>query len=95
MRNSPKLSKYLIPMADALPHMPQIRADKELAEKICHGKMISVRNLVDRNGTARIHDIGSEIKVVDRDGDLIAILKHGDAGGNLKYRCVFPKNNTL
>jgi tRNA pseudouridine55 synthase len=95
LRNSPKLLKYLIPMADALPHMPQIRADKELVKKICHGKMISVRNLIDRDGTARIHDTGSEIKIVDRDGDLIAILKYGDAGGHLKYRCVFPKKNAL
>ena len=93
LRNSPKLSNHLIPMADVLPDMPQIRADKQLAEKIYHGKMISARNLADLNGTERTHGTGSEIKIVDLDGDLIAILKYGEFGDRLAYRCVFPKQS--
>ena len=37
-------------MADALPDMPQFRADTQLAEKIRHGKMISTRDLTGTNG---------------------------------------------
>ena len=87
----PKLSKHLIPMADALPDMPQIMADKPLADKIGHGKMISARELFKLNDRPRSHGIGSEIKIVDRDGDLIAILKYSDSRDRLEYRCVFPK----
>jgi hypothetical protein len=71
--------------------MPQIMADKQLADKISHGKMISARELFTLNDRRRSHGIGSEIKIVDRDGDLIAILKYGDSRDRLEYRCVFPK----
>ena len=91
LRNSPKLSEYIIPMTDALPNLPQVRADRQLAEKIFHGKMVSTRDLTGLNAIGRTHGTDSEIKVVDRDGDLIAILKYGKLGDHLDYRCVFPK----
>ncbi|MGD8293412.1 MAG: tRNA pseudouridine(55) synthase TruB, partial [Desulfobacterales bacterium] len=91
LSNGPKLSKHLIPMVDALPDLPQIKVDKELADKIGHGKMIFARELFKLNDSRRIHGSGSEIKIVDRDGDLIAILKYGDSRDPIKYRCVFPK----
>jgi hypothetical protein len=82
-------------MADALPDLPQFRADTQLAEKMRHGKMISAEDLTGPNGTAETHSAGSEIKIVDRDGDLIAILKYSEPGHHLEYRCVFPKIVTL
>jgi tRNA pseudouridine55 synthase len=91
LRNSPKLSEYIISMTDALPNLPQIRADKQLAEKICHGKMVSPRDLTDLNVVGINLGTDSEIKVVDRDEDLIAILKYSKLGDHLDYRCVFPK----
>jgi hypothetical protein len=78
-------------MADALPDIPKFCADTQLADKIRHGKMISTRDLTGSNGADGTHSAGSEIKVVDGDGDLIAILKYGEPGNRLKYRCVFPK----
>ena len=89
--NSTKLSERIIRMADALPDMPQFRADTKLAEKIRHGKMILASDLTGPNGAGGTHRTGSEIKMVDRDGDLIAILNHSETGHRLKYRCVFPK----
>jgi len=80
-------------MTDALPDMPQFRADAQLAEKIRHGKMISTRDLTGTNGTAGTDNTGSEIKIVDWDGDLIAILKYCEPGNRLEYRCVFPKQS--
>jgi tRNA pseudouridine55 synthase len=95
LRNSTKLSDRIIRMADALPDLPQFRADTQLAEKMRHGKMISAEDLTGPNGTAETHSAGSEIKIVDRDGDLIAILKYSEPGHHLEYRCVFPKIVTL
>jgi tRNA pseudouridine55 synthase len=91
LRNSKKLSKRIISMADALPDMPQFHADTQLAEKIQHGKMISTRDLTGTNGNGGTCNAGSEIKIVDCDGDLIAILKYSEPGPRLEYRCVFPK----
>ncbi len=91
LKNSSKLSEHIVRMADALPDMPQIRADTQLAEKIRHGKMISTRDLTGPNGAGRALSAGSELKIVDRDGDLIAILKYSELGHRLEYRCVFLK----
>jgi len=91
LRNSTKLSERIICMADALPDMPQFQADTQLAEKIRHGKMISTRDLTGTNGNGGTCNAGSEIKIVDWGGDLIAILKYSEPGHRLAYRCVFPK----
>lgn len=91
LKNSTKLSAHIIPMADALPDMPQLRADARLAEKIQQGKIISTGDLIGSNGIVGAHRAGSEIKVVDWEGDLIAILKYKEPGQRLAYHCVFPK----
>ena len=91
LRNSAELSGHIIPMADALPDMPQFRADTRLAEKIQHGKIITTGDLIGTNGSAETLNTGSVIKIVDGDRDLIAILKYKDSGHRLAYCCVFPK----
>jgi tRNA pseudouridine55 synthase len=91
LRNSTDLSNRIIGMADALPDMPKFCADTQLAEKIRHGKLISTRELTGPNGDGGTLSAGSEIKIVDWDGDLIAILKYCEPGTRLEYRCVFPK----
>jgi len=91
LRNSTKLSERIIRMADALPDMPQFLADTQLAEKIRHGQMISTGDLTGANGNGATHSPGSEIKIVDWDGDLIAILKLSKPGHRPEYCCVFPK----
>jgi hypothetical protein len=53
--------------------------------------MISAGDLTGTNDTGGTHSAGSEIKIVDWNGDLIAILKYGEPGHRLEYRCVFPK----
>jgi len=93
LRNSTELSNRIIRMADALPDMPKFCADTQLAEKIRHGKLISTRELTGPNGAGGTYNAGSEIKIVDWDGDLIAILKYCEPGNRLKYRCVFPKQS--
>jgi tRNA pseudouridine55 synthase len=91
LKNSTKRSAHIIPMADALPNMPQLRADTRLAEKIQQGKIISAADLIGSDSIAGAHLDGSEIKIVDWEGDLIAILKYKEPGHRLAYHCVFPK----
>ena len=91
LRGSPELSRHIIRMADALPDMPQFRADTRLADKIQHGKMITTTDLIGTYGMAEALSAGSEIKIVDGEGDLIAILMYREPGHRLAYRCVFPK----
>jgi len=91
LTNSTRVADRIIRMADALPDMPKFCAGKPLAEKIRHGKMISTRDLTETNSPGRTHSAGTEIKIVDRNGDLIAILKYNEPGHRLEYRCVFPK----
>ncbi len=95
LKNSKKLSERIINMADVLPDIPRFCADRQLIEKICHGKTISTGDVTDADGTGGTCTPGSEIKIVDRDGDLIAILDCSDAGQRLGYRCVFPPQKLL
>ncbi len=94
LRTSKKLAERIIHMAAALPDMPKFRAGRQLAEKIRNGKKISTRDLTGANGTDTTHIAGTEIKIVDRKGDLIAILNYSEPGHRLGYRCVFPKPGT-
>lgn len=84
-----KLSERMIRMADALPDMPHFCASRQLVEKIRNGTTISIRDLSAANGAGKSYAPGSEIKIVDRDGDLIAILNYCEDGHRLEYRCVF------
>lgn len=90
LKNSDKLSERIINMADALPEMSQILANEQLVEKIRHGKTISAGDLSGANSSVRPCAPGSEIKIVDRDGTLVAILSYREEGKRLQYRCVFP-----
>jgi tRNA pseudouridine55 synthase len=89
LKGSTGIAKRMIRMADALPDMPHFCAGKQLIEKIRHGKTITIRDLSAENGTAESYNPGSEIKIVDREGDLIAILGYSEGGHQLEYRCVF------
>jgi tRNA pseudouridine55 synthase len=91
LKHNTKRSAHIIPMADALPNMPQFRADTRLAEKIQQGKIISATDLIGSDSIVGAHLDGSEIKIVDWEGDLIAILKYKGFGHRLAYHCVFPK----
>ena len=53
--------------------------------------MITTTDLIGTYGMAEALSAGSEIKIVDGEGDLIAILKYKEPGQRLAYHCVFPK----
>lgn len=94
LKDSVKLSKQIINMADALPGMPQFKAGKQLVEKVRHGRTISARDLDSANGVGSTYIPGSDIKIIDQVGNLIAILNYSKVGHRLKYRCVFPQQRS-
>ena len=84
-----KLNRRIISMKDALPAMPEFYATEHLVDKIQHGQVLTVQELIDRQG---IKGVGEPyIKIVDRKGNLIAILEHRASLDRLKYCCVFAK----
>ena len=78
-----------ISMADALPEMPTCTADTGLAKKIRHGQMITIRDLTGTGGMDISRIRGSNIKVVDKSGELVAILNYRSHDQRLAYGCVF------
>ena len=88
-----QLANKLISMTDALPGMAAYTADRQLAKKIRHGQMISTRDLgvdsTENNKSGWIS--GSNIKIVDKSGELVAILNYQEHEQRLNYRCVFPQ----
>lgn len=75
----------LIPMGEALRHIPFVVADLGLAEHILHGRKLTTRELQLEEGVCPT----DYIKVVDTHHHLLAVLQpEGDA---FNYRCVFPR----
>jgi len=84
-----KLARRMISMKDALPAMPEFYAAEHLVDKIQHGQALTVRDLSKRQGIQ-----GGEqpyIKIIDQEGNLIAVVEHRASNDRLKYCCVFAK----
>jgi tRNA pseudouridine55 synthase len=87
-----ELSKQMINMADALPNIPTYKADARLIRKIRHGKMIATDDLIGHNRdeySGSSDSCRSYLKIVDLEGDLIAILNQHKNRPQLDYCCVF------
>jgi tRNA pseudouridine55 synthase len=84
------LPANFISMADALPEMPAYTVDRQLAKKIRHGQNIAIRDLTADENFDPGGISGSEIKIVDQTGELVAILNYRKHDQRLDYRCVFP-----
>jgi hypothetical protein len=76
-------------MADALPEMPTCTVERDLAQRIRHGQMITIRDLAGTGGMDINRITGSKIKVVDKSGELVAILDYRSHDQRLAYGCVF------
>jgi tRNA pseudouridine55 synthase len=86
-----KLIQRMISMKDALPAMSESYAAEHLVEKIRHGQILTIQDLDDLPGSNDIQD--AYIKIVDRNGNLIAIMEHRASSDRLNYCCVFVKPN--
>ncbi|MEW5737260.1 MAG: tRNA pseudouridine(55) synthase TruB [Thermodesulfobacteriota bacterium] len=82
---SGRLEEKLLPMAESLRSMDHVSADRNLADKIRNGRLITWQDLGGRPGGR-----GEEtVKVLDAEGGLLAVLTGKPDGVGLTYCCVF------
>jgi tRNA pseudouridine55 synthase len=84
-RETGRLAQTVIPMNAALPFMPAVVADKDVANKIKHGMPLGV---ADFDNPLQEAD-QNVFKVVDEKGCLIAVLGESQTPGGYNYCCVF------
>lgn len=82
--------QYLISMTDALGGMPTCIADQRLIEKIKHGKQLKTSDIRINPSPETSKKQDSNIKVVDANNILHAVLNYEKNKGKLSYACVFP-----
>jgi tRNA pseudouridine55 synthase len=92
LARSGKLLGRMISMRDALPAMPESFAADDLAAKIRHGRSLTVQDLNDPQDVAGRTE--PYVKIIDRNGSLIAIVERRPTSHRLSYCCVFgqPEN---
>ena len=82
--------RYLISMTDALGDMPACTADQKLIEKIRHGKHLKKSDIrIDRSSEESKKQTAN-IKIVDGDNILHAVLNYEKNRDKFSYACVFP-----
>lgn len=82
--------RYLIGMADALADMPTCIGDQKLIEKIRHGKRLTASDVNISRSSATSKKQNDNIKIVDDNNVLHAVLNYEKNRGKLSYACVFP-----
>jgi tRNA pseudouridine55 synthase len=82
--------RYLISMTDALGEMPTCIADQELIEKIRHGKHLKKSDIRIDRSSANCKKQNANIKIVDGENILHAVLNCEKNKDRLSYACVFP-----
>ena len=82
--------RYLISMTDALGDMPTCIADQKLIEKIRHGKHLQTSDIRIDWSSATSKKQDANIKIVDDDNILHAVLNYEKNRDKLSYACVFP-----
>ncbi len=84
-----KVSKYIIPMGQALRGIPEVRAPRALVQRIRHGQPLTKAELgPHQDGTSEW------VKVTDRGKELIAVMDSREKNGILPYLCVFPNGKS-
>lgn len=82
--------RYLISMTDALGEMPTCIADQKLIEKVRHGKHLKTSDIRIAGLSENLKKQDANIKIVDGDNILHAVLKYEKNKDRLAYACVFP-----
>ena len=85
LARSGQLAEHVIPMADALGEMPRHHAGEALRPKILDGKPLGPEDIP----PPKPETPGGFVGVIDRDGELIAILNFDPANATYRYTCVF------
>ncbi len=82
--------RYLISMTDALGEMPTCIADQKLIEKVRHGKHLKRSDIKIAGPSKNLIMQDANIKIVDGDNILHAVLNYEKSRDRLSYACVFP-----
>ncbi|MEJ2170291.1 MAG: tRNA pseudouridine(55) synthase TruB [Desulfobacterales bacterium] len=91
LARSRRLTRRMISMRDALPAMPESFAAEDLVDRIRHGQIMTAQDLSDGND---INGSGEPyVKIIDLNGNLIAIVERRAGSERLDYCCVFVKPN--
>jgi tRNA pseudouridine55 synthase len=85
-----RVGEALIPMAQALPGLPETVAGEALAQKVRHGHPVTRAMLADAAGGAPPPEAGF-FKLLDAAGQLVAVLRAVPQSEALFYGCVFAK----
>ena len=82
--------RYLISMSDALGEMPTCIADQKLIEKVRHGKHLKMSEIRIAGPSENLKKQDTNIKIVDGNNILHAVLNYEKNRDRLSYACVFP-----
>jgi len=77
----------LIPMADTLRGMPEVTADRHMADRIVQGQQVMRSDLIEKLDLAP----ETAFKVLDNAGRLLAVMSLPKDGQRLNYSCVFNR----
>ncbi|MFZ0611671.1 MAG: tRNA pseudouridine(55) synthase TruB [Desulfobacterales bacterium] len=80
-----RVAQRIVAMADALPEIPGIVANKSLTHTVKHGKVVRKCD-VSGGGAEGAQDL---LKILDARGNLLAILKIDEGNEAFRYVCVF------
>ncbi len=80
-----RVGQRVVAMADALPEMAGIVANKSLTRTVKHGKVVRICDITG-GGAEGVPDL---VKILDARGNLLAILKGDQNNAALRYVCVF------
>ena len=83
------IKHHLISMTDALGEMPTCTADQKLIEKIRHGKHLKKSDIKIDRSFGNLKKQNANIKIVDGENILHAVLKYEKNRDRLSYACVF------
>jgi tRNA pseudouridine55 synthase len=93
------MSDFLIPMAEALTNMPEYIVKDDMVNNILNGIPMHYENLIEmtKEGNPVIKDFYAQetseeyIKLVNTDGDLLAVLNREKNQNNYNFCCVFRR----
>ena len=79
------INNRIISMSDALRNMPEYIADKFMTKKIKHGIILTTKDFMPRNKD----NLKNFIKIVDKNNNLVTVLKINKDSNGYNYCCVF------
>lgn len=81
------LADRIVRMADALPDVPEVFANKDLEKKIFNGNSLTIKDIALVEGIQNTN----LFKAVDSDRNLLAVLSYDNVSEKINYHCVFHR----